>query len=404
VISIRMAWRNLWRNPRRSLATLGAMTFALWVMVLYSGLVEGYMRGMERGIRELEVGDLQVFAPGYLDRPSLYTAIRHPGPVLGKLEAAGFAASPRLLAGGLVARGEESAGVSLRGLDASREARVSALPAAVGSGTWLDPGDPSGVVIGARLARTLGASPGTELVVVTQGADGSLANDRFHVRGVLKSVSDTTDRSAVLMNEAAFRDLLVMPEGVHQLIVRRPEHMELARAAEFVRAVAPNLDTRTWRELMPTVASMLDSSRSLVLVVFGTVYLAVSILVLNSTLMIVFERVREFGLLKALGVGPFGVLGLVLLENGLEMALALTVGLALSWPGIHYLSRVGIDVGRLGGLSVLGHAMPPIWYGVYSWWSLIGPTVVLIAMVLLGLLYPALKAARIRPAAAMRHL
>jgi putative ABC transport system permease protein len=404
MISIRMAWRNLWRNPRRSLVTVGAMTFALWVMVLYSGLVEGYMRGMERGIRELEVGDLQVFAPGYLDRPSLYTAILHPGPILDRLDAAGFAASTRLLAGGLVARGEESSGVSLRGLDVSREGRVSALPAAIGAGKWLDAGDPKGVVIGTRLARTLGAAPNAELVIVTQGADGSLANDLFHVRGVLKSVSDATDRSAVLMTEAAFRDLLVMPEGVHQLIVRRPGQIELARAAELVRGLAPNLDARTWRELMPTVASMLDSSRSLVLVVLGTVYLAVSILVLNSTLMIVFERVREFGVLKALGVGPFGVLGLVLLENGLEMAVALTVGLALSWPGIHYLSRVGIDVGRLGGLSVLGHAMPPIWYGVYSWRSLVGPVVMLIAMVVMGLFYPALKAARIRPAAAMRHL
>ena len=404
MITIRMAWRNLWRNPRRSLATLGAMTFALWVMVLYSGLVEGYMRGMERGIRELEVGDLQVFAPGYVDRPSLYTAISEPGPILQKLEAAGFAASPRLLAGGLVARGEESSGVSLRGLDLGREGRVSALPTAVAAGAWLDAGDAKGVVIGGRLAHTLGAAPGAELVIVTQGADGSLANDLFHVRGVLKSVSDATDRSAVLMNEASFRDLLVMPKGVHQLIVRRPEHMALTRAAESVHALVPNLDARTWRELMPTVASMLDSSRSLVMVVFGTVYLAVSILVLNGTLMIVFERVREFGVLKALGVGPLGVLGLVLVENGLQLALALGVGLALSWPGIQYLSEVGINVGKLGGLSVLGHAMPPIWYGVYTGRSLVGPVVGLIAMVLLGLCYPALKAARIRPAAAMRHL
>jgi len=92
---LRLAWRNLWRNPRRTVVTTAAMTLALWVMVLYSGLLEGYWRQMERGVLDLEVGDLQIHAPGYLDTPSLYTRIEACEPLLQQLQAAGYAATTR---------------------------------------------------------------------------------------------------------------------------------------------------------------------------------------------------------------------------------------------------------------------------------------------------------------------
>lgn len=401
---LRMAWRNLWRNPRRTIVTTAAMTLALWVMVLYSGLVEGYWRGMERSIREVEVGDVQVFAKGYLQSPSLFTTIPDVRGVLRKLDNAGIAASARLRAGGLAAVGDQSAGISLIGLDVARDAKVCSINKAVATGSWLDPQDLEGVVIGRRLARALGAKPGTHLVVVTQGADGSLANDLFRVRGVLEPVSDGTDRTGVLMNEAAFRELLVMPQGAHQLIVRRAATADLDATAARIRRLLPGLDTRTWRQLMPTVATMLDSTRSVVFVVFFTVYLAVAILVLNAMLMAVFERIRELGVLKSLGFGPVGVLGLILIESGLQTGLALVAGLLASVPGVLYLSKIGIDVGRLGGTAVLGHAMPTVWHGEYTRQSVSGPVIMLCVMVFAGVLYPSLKAAWIRPVAAVRHL
>jgi putative ABC transport system permease protein len=155
---------------------------------------------------------------------------------------------------------------------------------------------------------------------------------------------------------------------------------------------------------MPTVASMLDSTRSVVLVVFFTVYLAVAILVLNGMLMAVFERIRELGVLKALGFGPFDVLWLILLESGLQTALAVALGLVASVPGILYLSKVGVDVGRLGGASVLGYSVPTVWRGEYSWSSMRGPVLTLCFMVLAGVIYPAAKAALIRPVSAVRHV
>lgn len=398
-----MAWRNVWRSRRRSLVTITAMTLALWVELLYAGLVRGYMRGMEQDLLDFELGDIQIFAANYPDHPSIYTAIENPGALLGGLDALGYRASARLLGGGLAAAGELSAGVSLRGVDVARDVTVTRIGERLAKGSWLDATDQRGVVIGRRLARTLSVAPGDELVVVTQAADGSMANELYTVRGVLLGIADTTDRAAIFMNAEAYRELLVFPTGAHQIIVRRPPGVDLQTAAAQVRRVAAGLNVQTWRDLVPVIASMLDSTRGLVLIVFFVIYVAVGILILNAMLMAVFERIREFGVLKALGVGPVRVLGLLLAESGIQASVAIVVGLTLAVPGMWYLGTAGIDVGKLSGTNVMGVAMRPVWYGVYDAATCTPPVVMLVAIVFFAALYPALKAAWIRPLEAMHH-
>lgn len=398
-----MAWRNLWRNRRRTLVTIAAIALALTVELLYAGLVSGYIRGMERDVLDYEVGDIQVFAEGYRDRPSLYTAIDDPDPLLRELDQAGFPAASRVMAGGLAAAGKYSAGVSLRGIDLEREDRVSKISTRVGQGEWLDPADPMGVVVGRRLARTLEVEVGDELVVLTQGADGSMANDLFRIRGVLAGIADGTDRSAVFMPEPSFRELMVFPHGAHQVVVRRPDGQPLPDAVRLVRDRATGLDVQTWKELMPVVATMLESTEGLIVVIFVVVYIAVGILILNAMLMAVFERVREFGLLKALGVSPLRVLSMILVETLFQTLIAVVISLIVTIPGMWYLSTVGINVGILGGVSAMGLAMPPIWYGVYDLDTIRGPFSMLFVVVFLSVLYPASKAAWLHPVDAMRH-
>lgn len=399
----KMAWRNVWRNTRRTNVTIAAMTLALAVEVLYSGLVIGYFQAMERDILDLEVGDIQVFHPEFLETPSIYSTIADPAPIIDELDALGFPVAPRLLAGALAASGDSSAGVQIRGLAIDRERRVTMLHQAVGEGSWLDPADPSGVVIGRRLAKSLSVLPGGELILLGQAMDGSIANDRFTVRGVLKGIADGTDRTAVLLTEEAFRSFVEMPESIHQLVIRRPENLALPEAARAVREAAGGMDVKTWKELMPIVANMLDSGRGMIVIIFLVIYAAIAILVLNAMLMAVFERVREFGILKAIGVSPGSVFALIVVEAGIQTAAALCLGLLLSVPGMWYLSGNGINVGALGGTNVMGLAMRPVWYGIYTLDTIIVPIILLVVIVLLAVTYPALKAALIRPIRAIQH-
>ncbi len=399
---LRIAWRNVWRNARRSGVTIGAMALGLLVMILYASLLEGYLVGMERRILELELGDMQIFALDYERDPSVHSRIEDPAAVLVSLSRAGLRAAPRLLAWGLAAVDESSAGASLRGIDVEREREVSRIHEHLLEGRWLRADDAAAVVLGRRLVRTLGASLGDELFVLSQGADGGMAYGLYTVVGILANVGDVTDRTAIFMTDSAYRELMAVSDGAHQIVVRRSEGDELEPVAGDVRTLVPGLDVKTWRQLVPTLASMLDSARSAMIVMFVIVYLAIGILILNAMLMAVFERVREFGILKALGAGPVEVLAMVWLESGIQAGIAIAIGLLLGWPGVVLLERYGIDMGTLAGTSVMGLALDDRWYGIMTPAAFVTPVFALVGIVCLAVAYPAARAAVIRPVDAMR--
>ncbi|MCP4604800.1 MAG: ABC transporter permease [Proteobacteria bacterium] len=401
--TFKLAWRNVWRNRRRSIVTIAAMSLALLVMILYSGLVKGYLEAMERNILDLEIGDIQIFADDYRENPSVYTRIGNPQDMLDELDGLGFKSSARLLTSGLAAAGDSSAGVALRGVNPERDAEVSLVHKQVMNGKWLSRSAPNGVVLGRRLARNLGAKPEDEIVVLTQGADGSMANELYNVRGVLKSIGDATDRAVVFMLDDTFRELMIMPEGAHQIIVRKPDQTELNTAAAVLRNKAPNLDVKTWRELLPTLSTMLESTSGMLVIMFCIVYIAIGIVILNAMLMAVFERIREFGVLKALGMKPGRVLRLILAESAVQTSVAILVGVSLSIPCNWFLTTVGIDVSGLGDISIAGIAWNSIWRSSVDANTYIGPIVTLVSIVFIAVLYPAIKAALIRPVAAIYH-
>ena len=399
----KMAWRNVWRSRRRSLTAILAMTFALFLMLVLSGLFEGMLLGMEENIVELEVGDIQVFAGDYRKNPSIYTRIPEPEALFEPLDAAGFPASGRLLAFGLAAGDEASAGASFRGIDVERDARVSRIHAEVAEGDWLDENDPAGVVIGKELGRSLAVGVGQELLVLSQAADGAMAYELYRVRGILRSVGGAVDRTAVFMTQAAFRELMVVPDGVHQIIVRRPGGLALPAAALEVDRLATPLEVKTWKQILPTLASYLESARAMIGFLYLIIYSAIGILLLNSMLMAVFERIREFGVLKAIGVGPLGVMALILVETAIQTGIALVAGVALSLPALLYLSTTGLNIAAMASISIMGASFNPIWKALLVPSIFAGPIVVLLVIVVLAILYPALKAALIQPVTAMEY-
>lgn len=398
-----MAWRNLWRYGRRTLTTIAAMTLALVTLIVWTSFVQGFLRDLETTIVEVEVGDIQVYPPEYRSSPSMFDRIGTPAELVDTLGAMGFHASARLLGGGLAAAGDASAGVSLRGVETGQDARVSVVHERVAEGSWLDPADPAGIVIGGRLARTLEVGLGDEVVLLSQGADGSMANGLYRVRGMLAPFSEATDGSGVFLVREAFLDFFLLPGGAHQVMVRTADQ-PLDVSAARIRAAAPDLDVLTWRELFPTLATMLDSVEGTMYILFMIVYLAIAILLVNATLMAVYERIKELGLLKAIGLSPTRVVGLILWEGFFQAVLATVAGMVIGIPLLFYFSRVGINLAALGGqISISGIGLDPVMRGIINPTVVVGPLSAMFMIVFASLLYPALKAARIRPVEAMRH-
>jgi len=258
------------------------------------------------------------------------------------------------------------------------------------------------VVLGKRLAKTLNVKVGDEIVVLSQAADGSMANELYRVRGVLRSVSDVADRAGIFINERPFRELFTMPTGAHQLIVRRGE-VPLAAATEQVRKLAPMHDAKSWKERMPTLASYLENARGMLYFMFMIVYIAIAIVILNAMLMAVFERVREFGVLKALGMGPFTVLRLVLTESAMQTGLAILVGGAVSAAPAWYLQEHGVNLVSMAGINIYGMSWESMIHGSFNQGTVVGPVFMLVFIVFFAVLYPAIKAALISPVAAIQH-
>ena len=325
-----MASRNVLRNWRRTLVTTLAMGFAGLIMILFASLMEGLLQASERNAVAMDLGDIQIHAYGYRDDPDLYKLIKNPEKIVKAIKAAGLYATQRLYGFGLVASGSASAGVQLRGIDLVNESKVTQIHNHVFAGRWLDKNAPKGVVLGKKLAKTLGVKPGDELVFVGQASDGSMANDLYNVRGILKSVGEEIDRAGLYMIIKEFRKLMVVDEGAHEIAVMRPDRStDLVAARDKVASLAPGYETLDWRSLKPVIARILDLADAQMIIMVSITYVAVAMIVLNAMLMSVFERIRELGIMKAIGVTPWQIMLMVYMETIVQIVMASIIALLL---------------------------------------------------------------------------
>ena len=400
-----IASRNVARNWRRTLVTTLAMGFAGFIMILYAALTEGLLQTSERNAVAMNLGDMQIHAEGYRDDPDLYKRIDNAAGLVSKLQQAGFHATQRVYGFGLAAAGSTSAGVQLRGVSLANEATVTQIHQHVMQGNWLADTDPMGVVIGRKLARTLGVKPGDEVIIIGQATDGSMANDLYTVRGILKSIGEGVDRAGFFMVEHTFRELMVLPQGAHEIVVMRPDRSRnLESATAQVAALAPGYETMNWRQLQPVIARILDLADASTIIMVLITYVAVAMVVLNAMLMSVFERIRELGIMKALGVTPWQLTLLVYAETMVQVVMAGIIALASGWSVSHYFQNNGIDLSAISSsVSFGGVAMDPIWRAYVTTEAVVLPIVFLFIIAAAAVIYPAIKAAVIRPVKAIYY-
>ena len=403
---VSFALRNFNRSRTRTRITVGAMAFACAIMIFYASLLEGWLAGMEKNAVGMDLGEFQIHARGFRADPDLYKRIAGEEEVLAQLGRAGFVAAPRLYASGLAAAGNASSGIELRGVDLLREPLVTAINQHVWQGQWLAEDDQAGVVLGRKLARILGLAVGDEVVVVAQAADGSTANELFRVRGILKSVAEGVDRGGFFLPAPAFRRLMIVPHGVHQIVVKRQQATEdLGQATTRLARLLPNYEVRNWRQLQPVLARLFEMSDVSLVIMLLITYAAVGILTLNALLMSVFERIPEFGVMKALGFSPWGLFAMIVMESMLQVTVAAILALATGVPLALYFSYHPIDFSGLvqSSSTIAGVALDAKWYCVVTVNSVLLPVLFLYLGAGLAILYPALKAAMLKPLDAIYH-
>jgi ABC-type lipoprotein release transport system permease subunit len=409
-----LAARNLRRNPRRTALTLAAVGFGLGMMIVAVNLEAGQHDDLERAAVASLAGDLVLHAQGYRADPESHRTVGQVAALQHDLAAAfpGAVLTPRIALQGLLTSPTAAVGVALSGIDPAAEAVVQDLPAQVVTGHWLTD-DPKGLVIGQGVADALQIGLGDKVVFMGQYETEEVQSRLFRVHGIFRTGAADLDARLVWAPLAAAQALLVQPDTANQLAIHLPAGQQGADALPRARAVvaqrlggdASAVELLTWREALPDIAALIALDTQSNDVVRGVLGVIVSLGVLNTVLMSVLERTREFGVLLAIGMRPGRLFALVLLEGLLLGAAGGLVGVALGAALTYPLATWGLDYTEVLGQKFEngGVYVSALIRARYDWprtWIWYAAAVV---ATVAAAIYPAWSVLRMTPVDAMRR-
>lgn len=405
-ITLRMAWRNLWRYKRRTWLTVAAMIFSNCLLVFSISLQFGSYDMMIDNTLQAYSGHVQLQHPRYLDEPKMRYTLPAIGSTAQSLRqqlglqsisarAAGFA---------LASSRERSYGLQILGVDAEHEALVSTLPGLISQGRYLEAGKREEIVIGAVLARNLKVGLGDEITFLGSGLDDSFAAGVVRVVGIFESGIVELDRGIAEVNLAYFQQVFAMQQNGHSIVIRAA-HIDdldvLIAQLETLIGAQPQIALRDWDALQPGLKQAIRADMTSAWFMYIVLIVLVAFSVLNTQLMSVLERTREFGTMMALGLKPSRLSGLVIVETTMMASLGLVLGIGLGFLITWYLGIVGFSYPGMEEMA-LKFNLPDRMYPSISLLSLtLGPGIVALGS-LLAAVYPALRLYSMLPVEAMR--
>jgi ABC-type lipoprotein release transport system permease subunit len=400
-----MAQRNLTRQPMRSWLTLLAITFGLGAFVFLGGIANGFYAQIVENATGMITGDAQIQHKDFKDDMKASLTIPDAAPLINQLQhmPTVVGVSPRAQTTAVITSPVKSLPIMLDGVDPPQETQVTFLHKAVKEGRYLQQGHEREIVIGRKLAELLHVKVGERVVVMAQNVHGELASEAFTVVGMFYTGSHSFDDVIGHVNLPAMQRMLAMGDGVTNIAVRlRDKEEHVAPALRQIAGLVPPGDIRllTWQELVPEAAQMNVIFKRSLSILLGIVLLMVSVVIMNTVLMSVMERTREFGTMLALGSPPGRIVRLVVLESGLVGLGGTLAGLALG------VLLIFIHLGNGVDLKAHGAAIPGVTNIIFPKLApavLAVPGTLLPVLALLAALYPALRASRLEPVRAIRH-
>lgn len=402
-----MAFRNIFRQRRRSLLTALTMFGGFALAALAIGVADGTFNNIVNMFTRTRLGHIQIHASGYLDRPSLNKTIADVPRIGRTIEASpdALAWAPRVSTGGLASVGDKTEGVRIIGIDPVLEERATRFDQSLTAGRAFSSPAADEIILGDALARNLGAALGGEVVLVTQGADGSLADAKYALVGLVDTGDLATNRSTAYLPIETARNLLVLDDRVHEIVViaRSLKRVAALDAALGRELAGLSLDIQPWQVFAKSFYTAMQAKLKGNNVVLLVLFIVVAIGVLNTALMAVLERRREYGVLKAVGTRPRQIFVLIVLETLLLASMSVVVGAIVSVPANAYLASHPIPISGLFSSPVTFGGMPYTTVtSEVDARSIIIPTVTVFVSAILVSILPAIRAARTDPARAIR--
>jgi len=427
---LKMSWRNLWRNRRRTMLTVAAIGLGLMVLITMVSFTEGMMQMMVEQVAKSSIGHVQLHHPDYLEKKTVRLRMQE-GRQLADIVAGvdGVEAlSSRLLFSGSIRSSRSSTVrvVRVTAVDPEREARFSALAAKVVEGDFVVPPPEAldekapervrrrkGILLGIKLAQQLKVELGSKVRVDTAGFHGATTAAAFYVTGIMKTGTDAFDKQMVLVSLADMQEVTGAGDAVHEMAIMAREGDDLdllsqriddaVAAANGDGAIGP-VQTLPWYKVSPDLKQMMDMSGSWTGILYLLMLVILSAGILTTMFMVVLERRREFGVQLALGIGRGSLFSGVMLEALLIAALACAVGLAAGALAVAWLTIYGLDLSYfMEGFEFSGLFIENVYMGAATPKVFVEPTVVVFIGTILFALWPAMKVARMKALDAIRQ-
>lgn len=404
----KMALRNLWRNARRSLLTIATISFGLAVLLWIECILEGRNKSIIEKITSGNVGHVQVYDHRYLKDKQIQFSMKRMPDGLGEIKDAVYARRVQVPA--LISSGENSSTVFFQGIEPEAEAKITSIKSFLVDGEFLENApeescETKQVVIGKGLGELLAVDIGDKIVMMTQAVDGSMGSDAYRVKGFFESKSPEFDKRYVFGSLGCAAALASL-QGFHEVVIRlSDERLGEGVRARLAQSAGPDFEVTTWREALPNMATMVRYNGATFALLSIILFTVISLGIINTLLMSVFERTREFGVMLALGTSP-GQLALIIgLESLFLGVISAFAGTVLGMGVLLYHAHVGFDLTPLLGDAhpVGDFQLDMLVFPVIQFQSYLRSVGVTLIVVLLAALYPAYRATRLNPVESLRH-
>jgi ABC-type lipoprotein release transport system permease subunit len=397
-----LSWRNLWRNHRRTLIMLTAITVGVWAMIFMTALMRGMVDDMLlNGIRSLP-GEVQIHHPEYRDDPSINNSIAAPGAELLKaLQIPQVTAwTSRVRVPAVISSERDTRGVILLGVEPDSEQQVSFDADTITEGRFLEDSSDNGLVIGAKMADHLETELGKRVVVMSQDPDNNIADRGFRIVGIYRAKLASLEETYIYAGRETVQKLLKLGDKVSEIAITGDDYRNVDSWYPRIRqAAGKDVETLPWYEIDTYLGSMLVMMDGFVLVWIIIVFLALSFGLVNTLVMAVFERVREIGLMQALGMRPSIILYQILMESLLLLLIGLLLGNVFAVGTVIPLQD-GIDISVVAkGMEMMGTSS--MLYPALKLNDMVLANVIVIVLGLLTSVLPAWRAASYDPIEAL---
>ena len=402
---LNLAWRNVWRNKRRSIIILISVAVGVVATVLMDTLSRGMVYQMLENQVGSHVSHIEIHRTGFNDNPVIQSTVPDAAAVEKALQnTPGIAHwSKRVLTYGLVSSATSSSGVQIVGIDPESEQKVTTIDRSLVEGRYLS-GGPNEAVIGKSLAEKLNVGLGDRLVAMASAVDGHVGSDLFRVVGLFETVSSEFDKSNIYVSRANAQQMLGLGDRVSEFAMVLTDLNDLDQIKESLqKQLGTEYEVLTYPEILPTLVLMIEVTEQSMIIFYALIGIALIFGIINTMLMAIFERIHELGVLKAIGLLDRKLVAMVLWEAFFLGTIGTAVGFTLSYLIYLPLSQTGIDL-TIFSDSLRSFGVGTTIYPVLTWGVIADALLVIPIIAVLGALYPALRAARLGPVEAIRYV